>query len=183
MREEAMQKVLNSFAKMGKQVGMDESVGRIWGFLLLKSCAVTQKDIEEGTGYSRGLISHCLQGMEERTVVTVERAGREKRYSINASLATSFGGLLGQQYEERIKLIITFLSELTDTTDDETLRASLRLLINEYKKLSIAFLLFPRIIALVEGATMEGNNIEEMVKRISIEIGIDSDIGEDGKKG
>jgi len=170
MSEEAMQKLLDSFAKTGKQSGMGESVGRIWGFLLLKSCAVTQKEIEEGTGYSRGLISQCLQGMEERTVVAVERGGRENRYSINSSLASSFGELIGRQYEERIKRIIEFLSELTDTITDEKLQESFRLLISEYKKLSIAFLLFPKIIALINETNVDVNDIEEMAKRISVRI-------------
>ena len=117
-----MQKVLDSFAKVGKQCGMGESVGRIWGFLLLKSCPVTQKEIEEGTGYSRGLISQCLQGMEERTAVDADKSGKEIRYSINSSLATSFGELVGRQYEERIKLMIEFLSELSGTIADEKVR-------------------------------------------------------------
>jgi len=179
MTEEAMQKVLNSFAKTGKQCGMGESVGRIWGFLLLKSCPVTQKEIEEGTGYSRGLISQCLRGMEERTVVEVERRGRENCYSINSSLATSFGGLVGRQYEDRIKLIIEFLSELTGTITDEKLRESFRSLICEYKKLSIAFLLFPQIIALINGTNVDVNDIGEMAKRIALRI--EDDKKEEGK--
>jgi DNA-binding transcriptional regulator GbsR (MarR family) len=170
MTEEAMQKVLNSFAKTGKQCGMGESVGRIWGFLLLKSCSVTQKEIEDGTGYSRGLISHCLQGMEERTVVEVQRGGRENGYSINSSLATSFGELVGRQYEERIKLIINFLSEITDTITDEQLRESLCALVDEYKKLSIAFLLFPQIIALINGKNLNMGDIKEIAKKISLRI-------------
>ena len=165
-----MHKVLDSFAKVGKQCGMGESVGRIWGFLLLNSCPVTQKEIEDGTGYSRGLISQCLQGMEERTVVEVKRGGRENGYSINSSLATSFGELVGRQYEERIKLIINFLSEITDTITDEKLRDSLCALMNEYKKLSIAFLLFPKIIALINGKNLDMGDIKEIAKRISIRI-------------
>jgi DNA-binding transcriptional regulator GbsR (MarR family) len=175
MSEEAMQKLLNSFAKMGKQSGMGESVGRIWGFLLLKSRAVTQREIEKGTGYSRGLISHCLQGMEERTVVAVARGGRENHYSINSSLASSFGELIGRQYEGRIKLILEFLSELTDTITDEKLQESFHLLISEYKKLSIAFLLFPKIIALINETNVDVNDVEEMAKRISVRIEIEND--------
>ncbi len=169
-----MQKVLDSFAKEGKQIGMGESGGRIWGFLLLKSCPVTQKEIEEGTGYSRGLISQSLQGMEERTVVDVERRGRENRYSINPALATSFAELVGRQYEDRIKRIVEFLSELTDTIRDEKVRESFLSLISEYRKLSIAFLLFPKIIGLISGTNIDAKDIREMAKRIS--IGIEGDI-------
>ncbi len=174
MHEIAMRRVLDSFAKVGKQCGMGESVGRIWGFLLLKSCPITQKEIEEGTGYSRGLISHCLQGMEERTVVDVNRRGREIHYSLNSSLAASFGELVGRQYEDRIKLMIEFLTELSDTIEDEKVRASSRSLINEYKKLSLAFLLFPKIIDGIRGINMEATDIKEAVERITIVV--DNDI-------
>ena len=170
MSDEARHKVLDSFAKVGKQCGMGESVGRIWGFLLLSSCPVTQKEIAYGTGYSRGLISHCLQGMEQRTVVEVTRGGRENGYSINSSLATSFGELVGRQYEERIKLIIDFLSEITDSITDAQLRESLCALVDEYKKISTAFLLFPAIVALINGKTLNLGDIKEIAKRIFIRI-------------
>jgi len=170
MSDGEMQKVLDSFAKVGKHCGMGESVGRIWGYLLLKSCPVTQKEIEEGTGYSRGLISHCLQGMEERTVVSAEKSGREIHYSINSSLATSFGELVGRQYEERIKLMIEFLSELSGTIKDEKVRESFLSIIGEYKKLSLAFLLFPKIIDLIHGMNIGVKDIEEVAKGISIKL-------------
>ena len=60
MSEVAMQEVLDSLAKIGKQWDLGESVGRVWGFLLFKSCPVTQREIEEGTGYSSGLISRSF---------------------------------------------------------------------------------------------------------------------------
>lgn len=170
MGEEAMQKVLDASAKVGKRLGVGESVGRIWGFLLLNSRPVTQKEIEEGTGYSRGLISQCLKGMEERTAIKVDRAGRENRYSINPSLATSYGEVIGRQYEERMKQVIGFLSEFAETTVDSKLRESILSLRDEYKKVSIAFLLTPRIIALINGTNLDLKDVKEMSKRISIRI-------------
>ena len=166
----AMHEVLDSFAKVGKQVGMGESVGRIWGFLLLNSCPVTQKEVEAGTGYSRGLISQCLRGMEERTVVNVEKMGREKRYSINPSLATSFAELVGLQYDDRLRHMIEILSGLSDAVDDSSLRESIHSIISEYKKLSIAFLLFPKIIALINETNVSEKEVNEMAKKISIII-------------
>lgn len=165
-----MQRVLDSFAKVGKQCGMGESVGRVWGFLLFKSCPVTQKEIEEGTGLSRGLISQCLQGMEERTVVEVNRRGRENLYSINSSLATSFGELMERIYEGRIKLLIELLSEHSGKIKDEKVRESFRSIIGEYKKLSLAFILFPKIIDHINEMNVDVTDIGEVAKRISIEI-------------
>lgn len=171
MREGAMREALDSFAKAGKQMGVGESVGRIWGFLLLKARPVTQREIEEGTGLSRGLISKCLQGMVERTVVNVKRGGRENLYCINPSLATSFGELVGRQYKERIKRVIEFLSEFSATIRDQQLQESFRSIIGEYKKVSIAFLLFPKIIAQINGMNVDVTDAEEMAKRISLTIG------------
>jgi len=171
MSEGAMQEALDSFARAGKQMGVGESVGRIWGFLLLKVSPVTQREIEEGTGLSRGLISKCLQGMVERTVVEVKRGGRENLYYINPSLATSFGELVGRQYKERIKMVIDFLSKFSATIQDKQLRASFRSIIGEYKKVSIAFLLFPKIIALINGTDVDIKDVEEMAKRITLRIG------------
>jgi len=54
-------------------------VGRVWGFLLFKSCPVTQKEIEEGTGYSRGLISRSLRELKRGPMIEVKREGREIR--------------------------------------------------------------------------------------------------------
>lgn len=164
--EAAMHKILDSFAKAGKQLGVGESVGRIWGFLLLQSRPITQKEIQAATGLSRGLISRCLRSMEERMVITVDCRGREKCYSINPSLATSFGELVARQYEERVKRVIEFLSEFSTTLKDTQVRESFRSIISEYEKVSFAFLLFPRIIALINELNLELEDIKEVAKRI-----------------
>jgi DNA-binding transcriptional regulator GbsR (MarR family) len=169
MDEDAM---LDAAGKTGKILGVGESVGRIWGFMLLTARPVTQTEIEAATGYSRGMISQCLQGMEARTVIHVERVGREKRYSINPTLATSYGEFIGRQYEERMKQVIEFLSEFADAISDERIRDSLLAIRDEYKKMSIAFILTPQIIALINEQKMEKmeDDVKNMAKRISITI-------------
>ncbi|MGC9445176.1 MAG: DUF7343 domain-containing protein [Candidatus Methanospirareceae archaeon] len=173
MDEDAM---LNAAGKTGKLLGVGESVGRIWGFLLITARPVTQQEIEAATGYSRGMISQCLQGMEKRTVITVERVGREKHYSINPTLATSYGTFIGRQYEERMKQVIEFLSAFAESIEDERIRESLLAIRDEYKKVSIAFILTPRIIAQINErniARME-DDVKDMAKRISITIAEDA---------
>ena len=168
--------MLDAAGKTGKVLGVGESVGRIWGFMLLKARPVTQKEIEAATGYSRGMISQCLQGMEKRTVIHVERVGREKRYSINPALATSYGEFIGRQYEERMKQVIEFLSAFADAIEDERIRDSLFAIRDEYKKVSIAFILTPQIIALINEQKMENmeDDVKKMAKRISITIAEDA---------
>ncbi|MBN1455054.1 MAG: hypothetical protein JW945_02215 [Methanomicrobia archaeon] len=169
MDEDAM---LDAAGKTGKLLGVGESVGRIWGFMLLKARPVTQTEIEAATGYSRGMISQCLQGMEQRTVINVARVGREKHYSINQKLATSYGAVIGQQYEARMKQVIEFLSACAESIEDARIRDSLLAIRDEYKKVSIALILTPRIIALINErdiARME-DDVKNMAKRISITI-------------
>ena len=143
---EVMQEVLDSLAKMGKQWDLGESVGRVWGFLLFKSCPVTQSEIEEGTGYSRGLISRCLTTLKRRNMITVTLDGRENHYSVNTSLSEGFGGLLHRFVSDNIKPMIELLSENSDKINDTKVRETFQALINEYKKLNFAILLFARII-------------------------------------
>lgn len=66
--------------------------------------------------------------------------------------------------------MIEFLSELSGTIEDEKVRASFLSIIGEYKKLSLAFLLFPKIIDLVNGMDIEVKDVEEVAKGISIKL-------------
>ena len=83
---EVMQEMLDSLAKIGKQWDLGESVGRVWGFLLFKSCPVTQREIEED--FSRSLTR--IQETEPRCSSVLQnnrqskygaRRGRERRGS------------------------------------------------------------------------------------------------------
>jgi len=87
---EVMQEVLDSLAKIGKQWGLGAPVGRVWGFLLFKSCPVTQREIEEGTGYSRGLVSRSLKKLKMGPMIEISREGREILYLANTSLTEEF---------------------------------------------------------------------------------------------
>lgn len=157
MSDEAMQEVLDSIAKMGKQWDLGgESVGRVWGFLLFKSCPVTQREIEEGTGYSRGLISRCLMKLEKMPLLEVSRVGNENLYSINTSLTEGFGELLKRFLTAKITPMIELLSGTADKIEDAKVRETFLALLHEYKKLKLAVLIFSRV--------MDDININEIVK-------------------
>lgn len=157
MSDEAMQEVLDSIAKMGKQWDLGgESVGRVWGFLLFKSCPVTQREIEEGTGYSRGLISRCLMKLEKMPLLEVSRVGNENLYSINTSLTEGLGELLKRFLTAKITPMIELLSGTADKIEDAKVRETFLALLHEYKKLKLAVLIFSRV--------MDDININEIVK-------------------
>jgi len=170
MSKVVMQEVLDSLAKIGKQWDLGESVGRVWGFLLFKSCPVTQREIEEGTGYSRGLVSRSLKRLELGPMIEVKRDGREMRYSANTSLADGFGELMKHFLTDKIKPMIELLSDNLDTIGDEKVRQTFLALINEYKKLNLAVLLFSKLIDDINMRTGVVEDVEELATRISIKI-------------
>jgi len=167
-----MREVLDSLAKIGKQWGIGESVGRVWGFLLFKSCPVTQREIEEGTGYSRGLVSRSLGKLKKGPMIRVEREGREIRYSVNTSLTNSFGELLKRFLAENIKPIIELLSTSRDKVRDAKVKENFTAVLHEYRKLNLAVLLFSKIMDELNTmpVDVEVENVEEVAKRISMKI-------------
>ncbi|MCW3131017.1 MAG: hypothetical protein N2V75_13110 [Methanophagales archaeon] len=169
---EVMREVLDSLAKIGKQWGIGESVGRVWGFLLFKSCPVTQREIEEGTGYSRGLVSRSLGKLKKGPMIRVEREGREIRYSVNTSLTNSFGELLKRFLAENIKPIIELLSTSRDKVRDAKVKENFTAVLHEYRKLNLAVLLFSRIMDELNTmpVDVEVENVDEVAKRISMKI-------------
>jgi len=167
-----MREVLDSLAKIGKQWGIGESVGRVWGFLLFKSCPVTQREIEEGTGYSRGLVSRSLGKLKNGPMIRVKREGREIRYSVNTTLTNSFGELLKRFLAENIKPIIELLSTSRDKVRDAKVKENFTAVLHEYRKLNLAVLLFSRIMDELNTmpVDVEVENVEEVAKRISMKI-------------
>ncbi len=169
---EVMREVLDSLAKIGKQWGIGESVGRVLGFLLFKSCPVTQREIEEGTGYSRGLVSRSLGKLKKGPMIRVERKGREIRYSVNTSLTESFGDLLKRFLAENIKPTIELLSASRDKIGDAKVKENFTAMLHEYRKLKLAVLIFSRIMDELNmmPIDIEECNVEEVAKSISVKI-------------
>jgi len=169
---EVMREVLDSLAKIGKQWGIGESVGRVLGFLLFKSCPVTQREIEEGTGYSRGLVSRSLGKLKKGPMIRVERKGREIRYSINTSLTESFGDLLKRFLADDIKPMIELLSASRDKIGDAKVKETFTAMLHEYRKLKLAVLIFSRIMDMLNTMPIdiEECNVEEVAKSFSVKI-------------
>ncbi|PXF50819.1 MAG: hypothetical protein C4B56_07610 [Candidatus Methanophagaceae archaeon] len=169
---EVMREVLDSLAKIGKQWGIGESVGRVLGFLLFKSCPVTQREIEEGTGYSRGLVSRSLGKLKKGPMIRVERKGREIRYSVNTSLTESFGDLLKRFLAENIKPTIELLSVSRDKIEDAKVKENFTAMLHEYRKLKLAVLIFSKIMDELNmmPIDIEECNVEEVAKSISVKI-------------
>ena len=158
-------KILSSFGKISKQWGLGESVGKVWGFLLFKSKPITQKEIEKGTNYSRGLVSRSLKKLKEFNMVFAIKKGKEFYYSTNASLINGFNKVIKNFLETEIKPLIESLSKNLNKIEDVTVKKNIRRMINEYRRLDVGILVFSK--------TMESlillniKNLTEIAKRYS----------------
>jgi len=175
---EVMREVLDSLAKIGKQWDLGAPVGRVWGFLLFKSCPVTQREIGEGTGYSGGLISRSLRKLERGNMINVTSEGRElHHYSLNTSLTDGFRELLKRFLADNIKPMIELLSTNLDKIEDAGVKKTFHELINEYKELYLAIHILSRLTDEITSAgsllvDIENLDVEEVAKKISIRYGV-----------
>jgi len=162
MSEVAMPEVLDLLAKIGEQWELGESVWRVWGCMLFKSCPVSQREIEKGTGYSSGLIGINLQKLKMANLIKEINMGGEMRYSVNTSLTDAFGKFSKHFFEDNLKPVITLLSENLDKIEDARVKNTFLELINECKKVSLVALILPGIIEDINTSAINvGENLEE----------------------
>jgi DNA-binding transcriptional regulator GbsR (MarR family) len=165
MSEEAWPEVQESLGKMGVQWELGESVWRIWGCILFKSCPASQEEIEEGTGYSSGVVSLGLKKLKMANMIKGIVMGGDTRYFVNTSLTDAFGTFSKLFFEDNIKPVITLLSENLDKIEDAKVKRALCELINECKKLNPVVLALSKIIgdininAITGEETKEGNGV------------------------
>ncbi|MBC8521941.1 MAG: hypothetical protein H8D26_08155 [Methanomicrobia archaeon] len=162
MSEIAMPEVLDSLAKIGEQWELGESVWRVWGCILFKSCPVSQREIEKGTGYSSGLIGINLQKLKMANLINEINMGGEMRYSVNTSLTDAFGKFSKHFFEDNLRPVVALLSKNLDKIEDAKVKNTFRELINECKKLSLVVLIHSRIIEDINTSAIDvGENLEE----------------------
>jgi len=155
--------ILASIAEMGRRWGFEIPIGRIWAFMLFQPRAVTQREIEQGTGYSRGLISRSLRKMEAFGMIHVFKEGKEMKYAVNLSLTEGFNDFLKRLLCEKIRPMIDLLVRNIDKVDDEKLRKVFTTLISEYQRLHLLISVFSKIIDDVNAGRMSEKELEKFV--------------------
>ena len=163
-----IRKILSSFGRISKQWGLGESVGKVWGFLLFKSMPITQKEIEKGTNYSRGLVSRSLKKLKKLEIVSIIKKGNEFYYSTNASLIKGFNQVTKNFLETEIKPLIEHLSKDSNNIKDKTIKKNVCKIINEYKKLNLGILVFSKTIESLNLPNM--GNLKKIAKEYSIKL-------------
>jgi len=160
-----IKKILSSFGKISKQWGLGESVGKVWGFLLFKSIPITQKEIEKGTNYSRGLVSRSLKKLKDLDIIFVTRKGKEFYYSTNASLIKGFNKVTKNFLETEVKPLIESLSKNLNELEDIAVKKNIRKMINEYKRLDLGIFVFSR--TMESFSLLSIGNLTEIAKKYS----------------
>lgn len=158
-------KILSSFGKISKQWGLGESIGKVWGFLLFRSIPVTQREIEEGTAYSRGLISRSLGQLKELDMINITKKGKEFYYYTDASLIKGFDKITKNFLEAEIKPIIGYLSKNLDNIKDETIKKNISRIIGEYRKLNVGITIFSKTMESL--ASLNFQSLKEIAQKYS----------------
>ena len=123
-------------AKIGKQWGIGESAGKVWGVLMFSEKSLTQKEICKQSGYSIGLISRSITILESlRMVSDVGRKDKEKLYSASATATDFLGKLMVNLLENNIKPIISLLDTNREQVNDNKIKLRMNILIKDYSKI------------------------------------------------
>jgi DNA-binding transcriptional regulator GbsR (MarR family) len=163
MSEVAEAWVQESLGKISGRWGLGESMWRIWGCILFKSCPVSQKDIELSTGYSRGTVRLNLQKLKMASMIKEVSMGGETFYIVNTSLTDAFGHFSKQFFEDNIQPLLSALAEHLDTVEDPKVQRTFRELIDECKKLQILVLVQLRIIEHINTSAIAAEDLNEAV--------------------
>jgi len=158
-------KILTLSGRIAKQWGLGEPIGKVWGFLLFESIPITQKEIEEGIDYSRGLISRSLKKLKELDLILIDKKGNEFYYSTNSSLIKGFNKIIKSFMEAEVYPLIKTMSENLNEIEDETVKKNIRRMIKEYKQLKLGMSIFSKTMESLP--LLEINNLVELTKKYS----------------
>jgi len=163
MTEVAEAWVQESLGKIRGRWGLGESMWRIWGCILFKSCPIAQREIELGTGYSRGTVRLNLQKLKMANMIKAVSMGGEPFYVVSTSLTDAFGHFSKQFFEDNIQPMLSALAEHLDTVEDPKVQNTFRELIEECKKLQLLVLIQSKIIEHINTSAIAAEDLNEAV--------------------
>ena len=157
--------------KIGKQWGIGEPAGRVWGVLLFNTKPLTQKEIAKQCDYSLGLVSQSLKILEHLgMIITLGRKGRQKLYNVVVSFIDSFEKLLHNFMETEIQPIITLLDSNMEEIKEKEVRNRMNILVKDYKKMDLMLSFFSKILATKK--LLSFTHLKKLVERITKELEI-----------
>ncbi len=163
MEQDDKMEFIHRLGKVGKQWGLGESAGKIWGTLLLIGKPLTQKEIAKHCGYSLGLVSRNLNVLSHLGIVHYSgRKVQEKLYKPTTSFIGSFEKLVLNFMEIEVNPIIDLLGHIKNDEKDKDVRSGIEDLIGDYRKMLIFLDFFTRILEVRD--KMNLSNIEKSTK-------------------
>ena len=163
MGEEAWPEVQKALGKIGEQWELGESAWRIWGCILFKSCPISQREIELGTGFGRGVVRLSLQKLKMANMLKEIVMGGETRYYVNTSLTDAFGTFSRLFFEDNLQPVIALLASNLDKVENPRVQKRFRELIDECKKLHLLVLVQSRIIEHINTSAIAVEDLNEAV--------------------
>ncbi|MCD6478903.1 MAG: ArsR family transcriptional regulator [Candidatus Diapherotrites archaeon] len=128
------QEFITMMSRIGKQWGLGEPIGRIWGLLLFEGSPLSQREIARECNYSLSLVSPSLAFLEKMGLISVVgRRGKERLYRATSSFLEAFEKILNNFVQLSIEPVIELLSKAKEAGSEHT-KKKLENIINEYKK-------------------------------------------------
>ena len=138
---------IHRLGKVGKQWGISESGGKIWGTLLLIGKPLTQKEIAEHCEFSLGLVSRNLNVLLNLGIVYYSgKKGLEKLYKPSVSFISTFEKLVLNFMERDVTPIIELLENIKENEDNKEVKLRINNLINDYQRMLIFLDFFIKIL-------------------------------------
>lgn len=163
MEQDDKMEFIHRLGKVGKQWGLGESAGKIWGTLLLIGRPLTQKEIAEHCGYSLGLVSRNLNVLSHLGIVHYSgRKVHEKLYKPTTSFIGTFEKLVLNFMETEVNPIIDLLGQIKSDEKDKDVRSGIEDLIGDYRKMLVFLNFFNKILEVRD--EMNLSNIENSTK-------------------
>ncbi|MDP2907137.1 MAG: hypothetical protein Q8O03_04310 [Nanoarchaeota archaeon] len=157
---------INRVGRIGKQWGLGEPAGRIWGILLFNARPLTQKEIAKQCDYSLSLVSPSLRILENLgVVIVVGKKDKEKQYEVFASFIGSFERLITNFMEVDVKPIIELLSSEVDKIEDKAVKERIEMLIKDYKKMGLMLAFFSKLLATKKSLSVQ--NLKKFIEKVS----------------
>jgi DNA-binding transcriptional regulator GbsR (MarR family) len=136
LQSNVLDKFSAHFSRLGKQLGLGASAGRVYGILFFSDTQLTQKEIARRSRYSLGLVSKDLKTLRESKMVRQIRTKRQMYYIPIVSLSASFERLLTNLNDKEIQPIVSMLLKYRMDLQEGQLKEKIDSLLQDYQRVN-----------------------------------------------
>lgn len=137
MKDKIFSDFISQKGRIGKEWGLGEPAGKIWGALLYSNKPLTQKEIAKQTDYSLSLVSPSLKILEKLNMISATlNKKKEKTYQTIESFINSFERLLDNFRTNKIQPLMDLLNSNIDQIKNKGTKKRVNSLLREYSKIN-----------------------------------------------